>query len=60
MRPTMQAIAWYDELQRIADKAPKLPPPARKAVRRVVVSFLDEGEQRPAGLEHVLARIYAE
>jgi len=51
----MQAVAWYDELQRIAGNAAKLPPCARRAVKSVVFSILSEGELCPAGLEQVLA-----
>jgi hypothetical protein len=51
----MQAVAWYDELQRIAGNAAKLPPRARQAVKSVVVSILSEGEQCPAGIDAVLA-----
>jgi hypothetical protein len=55
VRPDMQAVAWYDELQRIAGNAAKLTPCAREAVKSVVVSILGEGEKCPAGIEVVLA-----
>jgi hypothetical protein len=57
MRRTMQALSWYDELERIAGKATTLPPHARQAVKRVVVVILSEGEKSPAGLEQMLAAL---
>ena len=56
----MQAVTWYDELEQIAGDSAKLSPRARRALRKVVVSILSEGEQCPAKLEPVVAKLIAD
>jgi hypothetical protein len=60
IRPTMQALVWYDELERIAKNAAKLSPDARRAVRDVVVAILSEGEQYPLRLDGVVTALIAD
>ena len=53
----MQALDWYDELERIAGNATKLSPSARRAVKDVVVSILSEGARYPLRLERVVTEL---
>jgi hypothetical protein len=56
----MQALFWYDELERIAKNTAKLSPDARRAVREVVVSILSEGEQCPPRLDGFVTELIAD
>ena len=56
----MQALTWYDELERIAGDSPRLSPRARQALRKVIVSILSEGERCPTKLEPVVAALIAD
>jgi hypothetical protein len=56
----MQALAWYDELERIARNPAKLSPDARRAVKDVVVSILSEGARYPLRLERVVTALLAD
>ncbi|MFL5935403.1 MAG: hypothetical protein ACJ744_05425 [Gaiellaceae bacterium] len=51
---------WYEELERIANNDAKLSPGARTAVKDVVVSILDEGEEYPLRLESVVMALIAD
>jgi hypothetical protein len=60
IRSTMQALAWYDELERIARNPAPLSPDARRAVKDVVVSILNEGARYPLRLERVVTALLAD